>query len=259
MSCDKNHDVLYYCLQSLKNNINIDKFSVFVGTNTENNDLKKTFNFQYLTSPKSDWKNETLLQLQKLKNLNNQFEHIIVVLDDFIISKPVDENKIISLYEEVLKKDIQYLKLKSPTQSIKSFLVGLIISVIKNINYLKIPDNHPYYSSLQIAIWNTDHLIKSVDSSNNIWDFEELHRNDIIHYTVFNSVIKYKHVIEKGKWDYSSKKYLTKLFGKFEKGSRDVIKLNTFQIILINFKKYLIFPLFGYTIMKLRSYVEFKK
>jgi hypothetical protein len=259
MSCDKNHDVLYYCLQSLKNNINLDKFTVFVGTNTENNDLKKIFNFHYLTSPMSNWKNETLYQLQKLSNFNNEIDHVIVVLDDFIISKPIDENKIISLYKEVLNKNIQYLKLKSPTQTIKSYLIGSMISLIKKNNYFKIPDNNPYYSSLQIAIWNTDHLINSVDISNNIWDFEELHRNEIIHYTVFNSVIKYKHVIEKGKWDYSTTKYLTKIFGKFEKGSRDIIKLNTLQIILINFKKYFIFPLFGYTIMKFRSYVKFKK
>ena len=63
----------------------------------------------------------------------------------------------------------------------------------------KISKKYPYYTSLQVTIWDIDYLIDCLKNNINIWEFERL-KSKYNHYAVKNTVIKYRHVVEKGKW-----------------------------------------------------------
>lgn len=254
MSCDKNHDVLEYCLQSISINLSINNFMIYVGTNTENSKLSDIVNLQFLKAPRSSWRTETLHQLYYLKNAYKDIDYLCVLLDDFVIRTRVNQKSIRALFDDCKFHNIQYLKLKAPTMTIRFFLKKMFVNEL----YSEVDNNHPYYSSLQIAVWNIDHLIWTVENSNDIWDFERIRDTSIIHYSVNKSVVNYKHVIEKGKWDINSKKYIFKIIDKFNPGDRAEIDLSTINYLKVIIKRYILFPLFGYSIMKLKSFLRMK-
>ena len=114
----------------------------------------------------------------------------------------------------------------------------------------KIRDNYPYYTSLQIALWNIDYLLNNVEQSKSIWHFErqQLSKN---HYHVRDNLFHYIHIVEKGEWNYGTKRYVEKFLCKFDPGKRK-FKGSFFGEIFFYLRK-ISFLIFGFLILRIRK------
>ena len=67
-SCDKTFDVAEYFLKSFQKYIENNNLKIFMGINDKKH-LKKYNFINYISSPKSNWKYETLFQLNIIKKI----------------------------------------------------------------------------------------------------------------------------------------------------------------------------------------------
>lgn len=245
MSCDKNKDVLKHFLLSFNKFVVCDNVKCFVGLNSI--DVQLSDNFTQLIAPVSDWKTEVSYQLNIIKNSHKEFTHLIILLDDFIFNKNVDN----VLFRELISDDklglIKYLRLKKLEDS---FFLRFLSKFSKyfylgSVKCSTIRKNHPYFYSLQSAIWDIEYLIDSVDRSKDIWHFENLKPLNDLHYTVCENIFNYKHIVEKGKWEFYAKRYCEKYIQFFDAGSREAIE-NNLSNYFINQLKIIKFSLLGY-------------
>ena len=71
------------------------------------------------------------------------------------------------------------------------------------------------------------------------------------HYQVRTNLFHYKHVVEKGEWNYGSLNYIEKYVTDFKPGDRK-FRNSLFGFQIFYFKK-IIFFIFGFLIMRLRN------
>ncbi len=244
-SCDKTHDIASYFLKSYDKYIINNYFPIFIGINKKKHEKKYKY-LRYIESPKSNWKKETLYQLDIIKK-KYKFKYIILILDDFIFNQKTNLDSYLNLLEKTKNKEIKYLSFKTMNEC---FIVNTI-SNLKNKNEINmIRKDYPYYSSLQIAMWEVNYLENMLIKCKNIWNFERLRsKND--HYQVKKNIFYYRHVVEKGEWDYQAKNYIQKYIGKFDPGLRKTRKdFLGYQIVIL--KKFVFF-IFGFLIMRLKG------
>ena len=244
-SCDKTQDVAYYALLGLKKNWSDCPYPFFVGCNNNPQIAESLNGVALYTQVSTGWKEETLSQLKSLKEQCPELSHIIIMLDDFLLGKAVDSELVEKYYSMAVEREIKYLRLKK----IESSIIGSIF-MEKDNGLIKIDRDHPYYSSLQIAIWDIDYLIEQVESCHSIWDFEnQVSESD--HFSVISDAICYRHIVEKGKWISYAKNWCTRKVGKFEPGKR-LYDENSLRWLWLNNLRFFIF---GYTLMRIKKYV----
>jgi hypothetical protein len=246
MSCDKTSDVLSHMLLSFYKYWDENMFDVYVGVNENEIKFNKN-NFKSIKSKKGNWKSESLEQINNLLQINPDLTHVILFLDDFILNKNVDSKSLNKLCNEIIFKKIKYLRLKKIEESLffnffNSFRKKILLS---GISIFRIRRSHPYYSSLQVAIWDINHLIETIKNSENIWNFENLNFKNVNHFSVTNNIFNYKHVVEKGNWEFYAESFCTKYLGYFNKGSRKM-NSDTFINVLKLLLKKVKFMFFGY-------------
>lgn len=250
-SCDRTSDIALHMLTSVFKFSDINDFEIYIGC-----DLSKKFpEVKLIETPPSNWKNETIFQLKKIKELqpNNQF--VLILLDDFVLNKKVDSKCLNDILNVIYKKDIKYLVLKPTYESI-FFKIKNIFSTKKlfeGLKYFPIRINHPYYFSLQSAFWDINYLIDSIERSENIWNFETLSFSGVRHFSLTSKILSYRHIVEKGKWDFNTKKYCEKYIGFFNPGDREFRKFTISSFFKHFLSKYIIFPIFGYFFLRLRN------
>ena len=108
------------------------------------------------------------------------------------------------LLKEFDLKNIKYLCLKKMDESL---LIKLLNSFKEKSAINKIRNNYPYYTSLQIALWNIDYLILNIEKCSSIWNFERQQLSKS-HYQVRDNIFHYIHIVEKGEWNYGTKRYI---------------------------------------------------
>jgi hypothetical protein len=245
MSCDKNIDILNHSILSFEKYMKNVNLKWYIGVNSDNN----TFDDKYLKlfSNKSNWREESLNQINQIRNENNGITHLIVILDDFILKNNLNVEILYSLLQDEKIKDINYLRLKRIEESIlKNIFINFLPKVlIGKSKIFKIRKTHPYYYSLQIAIWNIDYLYDSILNSQDIWHFENQQPTSIDHWSVTNNIFEYKHVVEKGKWEHYAKTYCWKYINYFQPGARQIIN-NNFKNRTHTLLKKIKFLLIGY-------------
>jgi hypothetical protein len=172
MSCDKTSDVANYFVKSL-NKIYINRsLPIFFGVNSKIGNAIELKAIP-IESSSSNWRNETLIQLNSIKEKYPSLTHLIVLLDDFIFLKPHHKN-FINLVNESVEHKVNYLRFTP----IEEGVIFRICNIFKNRsgfkygNVIEIRKSHPYYSSLQVALWDINYLIDAVSSASSIWDFE---------------------------------------------------------------------------------------
>lgn len=143
----------------------------------------------------SDWRTETLEQVAQIPE-----SHLIVVLDDFLFQEPVNQARLSMLVSKVVSSGLPYLRLlplgKSLTQRLLRFPRSPSTAGIQAIR-----ETRPFYSCLQIAIWNKAHFASMLALKGSIWDFEHQRRVGVRHYAIMDSPpISYRHLVEKGRW-----------------------------------------------------------
>jgi hypothetical protein len=143
----------------------------------------------------SDWSGECLEQVAQLDET-----HLIVVLDDYLFQTTVDQNRLSLLVDRAMQEAFPYLRLLPLRRSILERLVNLIRgNTLADIQAIK--QRRPFYSGLQIAIWDKAHFMSLLELRGSIWDFEHQIRSDANHYVITgNPPIAYSHLVEKGRW-----------------------------------------------------------
>lgn len=245
ISCQNTRDISEYCINSIKKFWIDNNLKIFVGGNENESQI---FDSIYmLKSKKSNWKNETIEQLNIIKNEFSKFKNVILLLDDFIIQEKVNNREIHKIIEIFKNKKLKYLMLKPFEGGLHTRLKILYYRIVKKSKTIEIKKNHPYYYSLQVAIWDIDYLIQSITKSKNIWDFENMNKpSNIKHFSTTSKYLTYKHIIEKGKWDIGSKEMLTRLLNVRILSNREEINYNNFELLIRKIQK-IKFVFFGYT------------
>ena len=221
---------------------NVD-IKIFIGTNKLVPNFKNSKVIPVKVN-ESNWKQETIEQISIIKKEYKEIEYIIPILDDFAFIEEFNFKNLDSIFKLVYDENLFYLRLKRIEES--------IFTPKKKIKFgnqrrelIEIRNNHPYYSSLQVAIWNIDHYNATLQKCENIWKFEKLNLS-IKHYSVCKSLLKYIHIVEKGEWDYDAKsickKYIKLNITNF---SNRHFKKELLKNIIFKTKK-MLFPIIGY-------------
>ncbi|WP_024787510.1 hypothetical protein [Lebetimonas sp. JH369] len=126
-------------------------------------------------------------------------EYFILMLDDFIILKEVDNSKIEKAFEFIKSKNGVYLRLiPNPKGDIK---------IDENYSKFDVKKGVPYITSLQMAIWKKEFLIQLLKYDFNPWEFEikagktkKALQNYDKFFVTNCEFINYTHFVEKGKF-----------------------------------------------------------
>lgn len=148
-----------------------------------------------IIAPPSDWRREFGQQLIQIEH-----EHVIVMLDDFLIQAPVDQDRLDALVRTAARLNLDYLRLIPLGRSLVARAMGSRPNEVSP-GIERIRDRHPFYSALQIAIWRKSHLLSMLERPLSIWEFEHQSSGEAIHCAIkADPPIAYRHLVEKGRW-----------------------------------------------------------
>lgn len=211
---DNRRDVLERVLPSLVKYWPDCPYPIYLGLNTK---YSYGPNITTVAAQPSEWRRECAEQVAQTSET-----HLIVVLDDFLFQSPVDQNRLSALLSQAVKSDLPYLRLVPLGRSIMERLADLVRTPSK-VEIRAMREGRPFYSGLQIAIWNKAHLLTLLNSPGTIWEFEHKRRPGVTHYAITGSPpIVYSHLVEKGRWLPYAKSLLRKAGLPADLGTRRI-------------------------------------
>lgn len=247
-SSDNTKDVFTQVFRSFDTCWQDCEFEKFVGLNTVDPGLD-LHGFQPVYAPVSGWRSELLTQILQLPV---SFTHVLLFLDDFLLLADVDSGSLAPLIAAAIERGIAYLRFRT----VRRAFIPALFAEIKNMRagaaVERIPEDFPYYSSLQVTLWKREHLIEMLRATNGtIWDFELQKPGAGGHYAVVNKLpIQYAHVVEKGLWQHDAPAIFHKAGIPFAKGSRPIAPAPAvFTSFLSRFR----FFCFGFMWLRLRA------
>jgi hypothetical protein len=248
MSCDATKDVAIHMIKSMERYFIDLPYDIYIGVNKDISHLNSgILNFVPLESREGGWKQESIEQIKRMREIDPDITHVILILDDFVFSKKIDNIVFENLITQAMQQDFNYLRMKKSQLGVFQKICFFFTSKEFGIDYpvYKIARNDEYYSSLQVALWDLDYLFKRINLCENIWEFEQGGDREKQHYAVGENILNYTHIVEKGKWDFGSKSYCEKNIGFFDPASRQFRshKDERWQVYIIS----LVIFLFGYT------------
>jgi hypothetical protein len=191
-SSDSRMDILDRVLPSILKYWPDCPYPIYVGLNAEND---RWPNIKSLVAEPSGWRQESLQQLAQISET-----HLIVILDDFLFQQPADQRRISSLVSQAVKADLPYLRLLPLGRSLRQRLWS-VFHRRSAADVCPIAKRRPFYSALQIAVWNKAHFASLLELQGSIWDFEHQKHLDVTHYAITDRPpIVYRHLVEKGRW-----------------------------------------------------------
>lgn len=113
----------------------------------------------------SDWSNNLLSFLNSY-----DYEYVIYFQDDYIPYKQVDQKRLNTLIDYVVKNEVNYVRFYTAPMG-----NGESIKVSEDISIKEITKGSQWRHSLMLAIWKTDTLKNMLEKVPNItpWDFEK--------------------------------------------------------------------------------------
>lgn len=166
-------------------------YHVYAGFNQVFVNLK---GFTPVYAPVSGWGPELRTQIEQVPA-----KHILLFLDDFVLLERVDTRRVQDLVDTALSGDLAYLGFKQLRRAALPRLVHRWLW--RSAKVEAVPKRHPYYSSLQVALWKKEHLLRCLERETNIWKFERVRPKEAKHYVVCGTgPVQYRHVVEKGRW-----------------------------------------------------------
>ncbi|WP_028043332.1 hypothetical protein [Candidatus Stoquefichus massiliensis] len=212
----------------------------------------------YLVSNFNNYNKENLTVLKMGKEINwfdrtiralelVDEEYIIFFLEDYFISKNIDENEILHIVQHMKDEEIFFYQLSNN----KRF--------IQNEKEIKVPSNTEYPINLQLAIWNRLKFLSILKKMNkegaiSPWDFERFFVNiykkngkpdeyiDGIEYDT-RDLFGYKNGVLQGKWIRKTIKFYEKNGIVINTGTRETMTYK--NEMLYNIKVYLSIKLSG--------------
>lgn len=193
-SSDNTYDIFDLVSGSVVENWQGEGFDFYVGLNVKVAETP----FNTISAPASGWRTELRDQVNALPD---KFRYVILLLDDFFFYERVDPVELARLMGIVRKQHLQYLRLKPLERSGWGKVLFILRGLGRNSDgIIRLTADEPYYSSLQVAIWDRCHLAKLLEQSGSIWEFEHNVIAGSEHYAVARRFLRYNHLVEKGKW-----------------------------------------------------------
>jgi hypothetical protein len=190
--CDSRRDILERVLPSLFKYWPDCPYPIYVGLNSN-----QSFgpNITTVVAPLSEWRQECAEQVAQTRET-----HLLLVLDDFLFQKPVDQSRLSKYLAAAVDSNLPYLRLMPLGTSLLERFANLA-RTRSRIEIRAIREGRPFYSGLQIAIWNKAHLLTLLQSRGSIWEFEHKRKPGVVHYVITGRApIIYSHLVEKGRW-----------------------------------------------------------
>jgi len=227
-------------------------FPRYVGLNSPISEMPDGFRAVHV--PALQWQNELSRQIS---GLPRHIRHILLFLDDFFILSKVNTARVEALVERAVKDKLGYLRLIPQSRALFPLLFKKLRYRYRPAVYEKIGNRTPYHSSLQVALWEREHLGEMLNAAENVWAFENTRLTGTKHYAIVeNPPIEYVHVVEKGQWE----PYTASLFKgaglAFDPSERRVLPPWYRMTLRANKVK---FAVFGYSIFRLRRWIRSRK
>lgn len=170
-------------------------YKIYLGANGENKEKFCPEKWSYVN------KGEDLSWSKSMYDYLNSIDtkYVLVYLDDFALNERVSTNEINNIITFMNDDNSKMVRLSSrPKPDMK---------INSKIGRISINDRVPYSTSLQAAIWDRNFLIDLLKYNFNPWEFEtkagktiEAFNNSDKFYATYDSILKYKHFVEKGKF-----------------------------------------------------------
>ena len=120
-------------------------------------------------------------------------EYILLLLEDFFISKPVDNKRILKAIELMDADQLDYYQVLIQLSN-QSWAKGKSYKGDKHIRI--IPSDKKYPINLQAAIWRKDFFEKCLGDGNyNTWKFEMDHMYDVVNIDKINCVLDNSNIL----------------------------------------------------------------
>ena len=200
--------------------------------------------FTPVYAPVSGWGQEVRTQIAQVPA-----EHILLLLDDFVVLERVDTQWVQDLVETALSRDLAYLGFR---QLRRPALVRLLHRCVRRGGGIEaVPERYPYYSSLQVALWKKAHLLSCLERETNIWKFERVRPEAVTHHVIYgDGPVRYRHIVERGRWLPIAQKALRKAGVSVDLGKRAAW---TREYELRHISALLRFEMIGYSGMRFRQ------
>lgn len=218
-SCDRTRDVFLLVSKTFLKWWRNCPYPRYVGQNTLASGTEYG-GFEPVLSPVQTWSRELFDQISRLRE-----EYVLLVLDDFAITRAVDGERIQYLLGLMKARELSYLRLIEIQRSWLVRMASGLWSMLTGREVIRLPDGIPYYSSLQMAIWRREHLLSmlAAGTGKSIWEFEHLRAPGVVHYAVTGRApIRYRHLVEKGRWLPDAGAILGRQGLSFDAGTRPV-------------------------------------
>jgi hypothetical protein len=191
-SSDNTQDVLRQVFPSLRHFWPDCPFPIYVG---KNGPQCVPHGCRAVFAPRSDWRSELSHQLGQISAT-----HVLLLLDDFLFTAPVDTVKIVRVIDDAFRFDRSYVRLRSLQRALLPALWSRCVRPRGTDLLETIPRHLPYYSGLQPALWRVSHLRACLMAANDIWSFEHIVDEAEPHFAVRATVLHCTHVVERGRW-----------------------------------------------------------
>lgn len=227
-------------------------YGLYVGLNSPEN-VDSNNSFVPIFAPISGWRSELREQISRLPQ---NYKYILLFLDDFLILSTVNSYRINHALNYMKKNRLKYLRLIPLNRAFLPLMLHRVRLRYRNIQTYseKIPQNMPYYSSLQVAIWERSHLMNMLNLPGSIWAFENQKIQGARHHAVVGCpLIEYVHLVEKGSWQPYAKRLLEETCGSLEAVSRPIRSPMSFCRIWFDRVK---FQAIGYSYLKARKKLQ---
>lgn len=213
-SSDSRKDVLKRVLPSLFKYWPDCPYPIYVGLNSE---YPVAPNVTTVMAPPSEWRTECSVQLAQIPE-----NYLIMMLDDFLLRKSVDQIDISSIIAKAKEMNLPYVRMVPLAKSLPARLLNLF-RPRSTASFELMKENSAFYCSMEIAFWSKAHFLSLLELPGSIWDFEHLKPPGVAHYAVTGSApIVYTHLVEKGLWLPYSSKLLKQARLPHELGARSV-------------------------------------
>jgi len=200
-----------------------------------------------VTAPVQDWRHELFAQISRLPPA---YKYVLLFLDDFFLFSRVNTPRLLMLLDKAIRTDIRYLRLVPISRALLPSLTHAVTKAFHPVDFEIIPERQPYYSSLQVAFWNREHLTAMLGLTGSIWDFEHQNIPGAPHYAVAGKPpLRYVHVVEKGKWGPGVARLFKAAGLPFTPGERGQLPAINLVRVWLNRLK---FQLIGYSVIRLK-------
>ncbi len=204
----------------------------YVGLNTPGPDL---YGFKVIAAPPRPWCAQVAAYIDALPQ---EIDRILLMVEDTLFLEPVDIARVPEIHASYLRlvplRRNWFARYFDGTESPRL-----------------IPDNEPYYSATEMAIWERQYLRLMLTLPNDAWSFEHIVTSKE-HFAVREPAFNQHQIVSRGRWSLDAPRLLAQV-GLSIKGDRPFqTAASRWRGIAQNVN----FALFGFTLFRIRRTIN---